>query len=229
MTALAFALCAAFIGLGHWQWERGKVREAQIQEFARGAERVLPLGSRSLSTIPRFQRVSATGRLDPRHQFLLDNRTYDGRAGYEVLTPLELSDGRILLVDRGWLPFSGYREHLPNVGFEAGAQRDVIGRVDELPSAGLPQGRSLPTAGTSWPKVTTYPTMAQLSLALGRPLESRILLLDPAAPDGYVRDWQAPGLSPLRHWSYAFQWWTFAAATIALWLVFSRARKSASP
>jgi surfeit locus 1 family protein len=61
--------------------------------------------------------------------------------------------------------------------------------------------------------------MQDLSAAFGRTLESRILLLDPRATHGYVRDWQPPGLPPARHWAYAIQWWCFAAALIALWVV----------
>ncbi|HEY8508997.1 MAG TPA: SURF1 family cytochrome oxidase biogenesis protein, partial [Steroidobacteraceae bacterium] len=75
MTVLAIAFCALFVGLGRWQWERGNARAAQWAAFERGTDRVVPLGSRSLDELPRFLRVSATGRYDPEHQFLLDNRT----------------------------------------------------------------------------------------------------------------------------------------------------------
>jgi surfeit locus 1 family protein len=64
--------------------------------------------------------------------------------------------------------------------------------------------------------------MAQLAAVLGRPLSARVLLLDPAAPFGYVRAWQPPGLPPLRHFSYAIQWWAFALATLILWALLSR-------
>ena len=64
--------------------------------------------------------------------------------------------------------------------------------------------------------------MTQLAAALGVPLGARILLLDPAAPFGYVRAWQPPGLAPLRHFSYAVQWWSFALATLVLWVIMSR-------
>lgn len=229
MTVLAIALCAAFVSLGRWQWQRGEAREAQRQLFARGADRVQALGSCDVPSLARFQRVSVTGRFDSRHQFLLDNRIEEGRAGYEVLTPFELTDGRVVLVDRGWLPFTGYRDRLPNVAFAAGVEREIIGRIDELPAAGLAQGRAAPPSDDRWPKLTSYPTLVELSAALTRRIEPRILLLDPRMPDGYTRDWQPPGLSPLRHWSYAIQWWTFAAATLTIWLVLSFRKKTASP
>ncbi len=59
--------------------------------------------------------------------------------------------------------------------------------------------------------------MSELSQAFGQPLEPHILLLDSHDPDGYVRDWHPPGLEPTRHWSYAVQWWSFAAVLLFLW------------
>jgi surfeit locus 1 family protein len=223
MTLLTLALLIAFVSLGRWQWERGQAREAQWESYERASEEPLPLGSRSLGDVHRFQRVKLSGRYDPTRQFLLDNRTHDGHAGYEVLTPFVLSDDRVLLVDRGWVPFTGFREKLPDVAFEADVH-EVVGRVDELPSSGLASGRAAPEVKGGWPKLTTYPTIGELSAALGRKIEPRIVLLDAAAPHGYVRDWQPPGLSPMRHWSYAFQWWAFAAAVFVIWVVMSARR-----
>jgi cytochrome oxidase assembly protein ShyY1 len=71
--------------------------------------------------------------------------------------------------------------------------------------------------------------MAQLTTALGEPLSPRILLLDPAAPFGYVRAWRAPGLPPLRHFSYAVQWWSFALLTLILWALVSRRPPQPAP
>jgi surfeit locus 1 family protein len=64
--------------------------------------------------------------------------------------------------------------------------------------------------------------MAQLAAALAAPLEPRILLLDPQAPFGYLREWRPPGLQPLRHYSYAIQWWAFAVLTLVVWALTSR-------
>src|SRR5262249_30641763 len=161
------------------------------------------LAERGLDGVPRFQRVSVRGRFDPAHQFLLDNRTNEGRPGYEVLTPLERGAGeRVILVDRGWVPFTGFRDKLPDVSLAAEREIEVSGRVDELPVEGLASGHAAPDNQAPWPKVTSYPTPAELAQTLGRPVESRIVLLDANAPDGYVREWQPPGLTAERHWSY---------------------------
>jgi cytochrome oxidase assembly protein ShyY1 len=217
-TVLTVVLCVAFFFLGRWQWRRGDLRQAEYDRFAAGAEQVIPLGSNGVDQVPRFQRVSVVGQLDPDHQFLLDNRSYHGRAGYEVLTPLERPNGRRVLVDRGWVPFTGLRERLPGVALKPRGAVTVAGRVDSLPSPGLSSGRAAPDPRAPWPKVTAFPSMAQLSGALGAPLEPAIVLLDPNEEDGYVRDWHPPGMEPIRHWSYAVQWWSFGVVLLVLWV-----------
>jgi len=221
LTLLTVAAVAAFLALGHWQWSKGDLRERQAEEFAHGADVAEPLGSRMLADVPRFQRVRVKGRLDPSHQFLLDNRTNEGRPGYEVLTPLyrEAAERGVILVNRGWVPFSGFREKLPDVSFTSSGDVEVTGRVDELPVQGLASGHAAPDANAPWPKVTSYPQAAELSAMLRFPVESRILLLDANAPNGYVREWQPPGLTAERHWSYGVQWYAFAVLAFALWVI----------
>jgi surfeit locus 1 family protein len=229
LTLATVLLCVLFIRLGYWQWGRGNARQAQWDEFSRGADKVLSLGSRGVGDVPRYQRLSVAGRYEPDHQFLLDNRTHAGRAGYEVLTPLVRPDGRVLLVDRGWVPFTGTRSQLPDVACRCDpvATVTVTGRSDELPTAGLAAGRAPPPADGKWPQVTSYPTMSELSRAMARALEPRIVLLDPNEPNGYVRDWHPAGIQPVRHWSYAIQWWAFAVVAVIFWAVLIRRKPEA--
>jgi surfeit locus 1 family protein len=63
--------------------------------------------------------------------------------------------------------------------------------------------------------------MSQLSAVLGVALEPEIVLLDPHQEDGYVRDWRPPGIEPIRHWSYAVQWWSFGVVLLVLWVALS--------
>jgi len=106
MTLLTVALAVLFVRLGQWQWERGAHRAAEWEAFARGSDQAVPLASQPLAALPRFQRIATRGSFDAARQFLLDNRSYQGRPGYEVLTPLRLPEGRTLIVDRGWIAFT---------------------------------------------------------------------------------------------------------------------------
>jgi surfeit locus 1 family protein len=227
-TLLTLAACALFVRLGFWQWHKGVDRQLEWTRFARGADTLAQLGARSLEDVPLYQRVSVSGTLDGEHQFLLDNRTYRGRAGYEVLTPLLRNAAPPLLVDRGWVPFSGSRRALPVVALSAAATQplSLTGRVAQLPAAGLAAGHAAPDPSAPWPKVTSFPNPEELAGAYAKPLEARIVLLDPAAPFGYERDWQPPGMTPLRHFSYAIQWWSFAVVAVVVWAVMSIRRST---
>jgi surfeit locus 1 family protein len=225
MTLLTIALCLAFWKLGNWQWDRGVHRQAEWDAFARGADAPVPLGTRSLGAFERFKRIVVGGSWDVAHQFLLDNRSHAGLPGYEVLTPLHLPDGRVLLVDRGWVAFTGSRARLPDITLEGHQPVSVTGRLDNLPVGGLALGHAGPAADAVWPKVTSYPTLAELAVALRHPVEPWMLQLDPAGGGGYVRDWQPPGLPPLRHFSYAIQWWGFAVTLLVIWGIMSARRE----
>jgi surfeit locus 1 family protein len=217
MTLATLVLLGAFVSLGRWQWHRGEAKQAVWAEYARDVAPE-PLGNRNPDELPRFSRVSLQGHYLPLHQFLLDNISHAGQPGYQVLTPFTTDAGRALLVNRGWVPFSGYREQLPDIGFEANASDSISGRLEDLPAPGLAAGRAPPDASGAWPKVTSFPTRDELAKALELRVGQRILLLDPEMPAGYVRDWQPPGLDPARHFSYAIQWWGFAVVLLVLYL-----------
>jgi surfeit locus 1 family protein len=221
LTILMLLLCVLFIALGRWQWRRGHLHAAEHALFERGARQALSLGSQPLTQVPDDQRVSLTGTYDPAHQFLIDNMSYRDLDGYQVLTPLARPGGRMVLVDRGWVPFLGSRANLPDISMKAAGPVTISGRVGNLPAAGLASGRAPPPASGPWPRVTSFPTIAQLSAVLDQPLEPRVILLDPQDSAGYVRDWQPPGIPALQNFAYAFEWWCFAVAAIVIWVVLS--------
>jgi cytochrome oxidase assembly protein ShyY1 len=230
MTLATLALLALFVGLGRWQWDRGEARAAQWREFEEAPPPVLIENSpREFDRLPRFSWVAFYCRFDGAHQFLLENRSHAGRPGYEVLTPCTSTDGRRILVNRGWIPFEGHRDRLPDISLKGDPDTKVHGRIDELPTPGLASGRAPPDATQGWPVVTTFPSHEELQSALGAPIARRIVLMDPwvkshavlpgpqEPDDGYVREWSPPGLAPARHFSYAIQWWGFAVVLLVLY------------
>jgi surfeit locus 1 family protein len=231
MTVLTVAAVAAFLQLGRWQWHRAQAKRELAAAFNAGNVNVQELGSRPAAALPRYSRVRVHGTYDTAHQFLLENLSHDGLPGYQVLTPLQLDDGRALLVNRGWLPLTRSRQELPAIAIDSAGEVSPTGKLDALPVAGIALGRLPPSAAAPWPKLASFPTMADLSAALGRPLETQQLLLNPDEPQGYVRDWHIGGIGPERHIGYAVQWWCFAALALLLYarLNWQRSRVPRAP
>jgi surfeit locus 1 family protein len=225
MTLATLIFLGVFISLGRWQWHRGESKQAVWDEYRRDAAPV-SLDGRSLDALPRFARVTLEGGFRPEHQILLDNRSQHGMPGYEVLTLFVTSGGRRLLVNRGWVAFTGYRDQLPDVSMAPASEQTISGRIDELPVPGLASGRAPPATDGAWPKLTSFPTHEELEAVLDTKIERRILLLDANVRNGYSRDWSPPGLDPTRHFSYAIQWWGFAAVLLVLYFALNFRRKS---
>ena len=64
-----------------------------------------------------YTRVQISGEWLPDRQFLWDNRTHKGRAGFEVIIPMRTADGLLVLINRGWLPLGVTRAELPDVSY----------------------------------------------------------------------------------------------------------------
>jgi cytochrome oxidase assembly protein ShyY1 len=164
---LATAAIVGFSLLGRWQWQRAGQKRAIQQAFAAGmAAAPIALDAQSLLALPRYAHLELHGRYDGAHQFLLDNISRGGRAGYEILTPFRLDDGRAVLVNRGWLSQpGGDRSLLPSI--ELGAQplqsTSIVARIDDLPATGLESGRAAPATDARWPKLTSFRTRRRIS------------------------------------------------------------------
>jgi surfeit locus 1 family protein len=220
---LAATLFTAFflpllLALGSWQLDRAGQKRALFSDFAASGEPVVLDATRQgLAALRRYAPVRATGNYLPDQQFLLDNMVAGGQAGYRVLTPLRLEDGRAVIVDRGWVArdFSAAGPPLITVGNEV---RTVSGRLDQVPRPGI----ALDTVMASgWPKIVQFPTLDELSAVLELELVPGLLLLDASAPDGYRRDWQPSAFGPERHIGYAVQWFALAVTLVILYLAWS--------
>lgn len=215
-----------FLGAGFWQLSRAEDKRLLLAGFDAGAraQAVAPPGPMESTETFRYRPIRAEGRFDPEHQILLDARTRDGKAGYEVLTPLVRS-GQAILVNRGWVPANPDRRQLPEIA--VGRQlRQVSGLLDQLPRAALAME---PGAATGWPRIMLFPAAADISAALNYPVADYQLLLDPAEPDGYRRDWRPALMSPAQHLGYAVQWFALAAALVVLYAVLNWQRTVPAP
>jgi len=220
MTLATLAALAGLISLGRWQLHRADEKRALYDAFAAGTDSIRTV---DLDTPPltRYQHVRVTGRYDPGRQVLIDNMSNaQDRAGYYVITPFELAGGGWVLVNRGWVPLGASRANKPKVDAPA-TMREIHGRTDNLPRAGIQMGDRIPLA-PPYPVVANFPTRAEIATLLheGRwTPATQVVLLDAADPDGYLRDWQPPGFPPMRNVAYAVQWFGLAAALAVLYVV----------
>lgn len=223
--ALVLALIALFVRLGFWQLARAEEKRALLD--AQNERALLPpltrLPSDAESAHARYRRVSIAGRYDPARQILLDNQVYNGRAGYQALTPLHpLSGGCAVLVNRGWVPAGADRNALPPVPMTQ-IEGLVEGRIDYYPSVGMRlQGADQLAPG--YPVVVQNLDAAQLAGRLGYCLLPYQIQLAPDAGEGYVREWKMQHIDPDKSLGYAFQWFAMAAglAIYSAWIATRR-------
>ena len=116
-TVVTLLLLPVMIGLGIWQLERADWKQGLVDGHE-GKARLSPVAFEMamVDDDTQYRRVFARGYYDMEHQLLLDNRTFQGHAGYHVLTPLRLADSEaVVLVNRGWVPVGNSRAVLPEI------------------------------------------------------------------------------------------------------------------
>jgi surfeit locus 1 family protein len=96
--------------LGIWQLDRLAQRRAfNAHYLATTALPPLKIMSTPREDLSQFEyrQVEVSGVYDFDHQVVLRNQYYENQPGYFLLTPLILSDGTGILVERGWIPAEG--------------------------------------------------------------------------------------------------------------------------
>ena len=110
-TLVVFAASAVCIRLGIWQLDRLEQRRTFNAHYL-ATTNMAPLILDSAAQAPdlpamEYRAVTVTGTFDFEHQVALRNRYHADQYGYHLLTPLILSDGSAVIVERGWIPAEG--------------------------------------------------------------------------------------------------------------------------
>jgi surfeit locus 1 family protein len=220
---------ALFVTAGQWQQRRMHEKESLRAQFdAAAAQAPVVLAALTDSTdwnALRYRAVTASGTYDGRRQVLVDNRVHEGRAGYHVITPLLLDDGRTALVNRGWTPQGASRRALPPVDPPTG-RVTVLGRV-AVPSTGILELSAETTSGPVWQNLDPARFTAATGVAV-LPVTIEATLA-PVPDDGLVRDWPAPDFGVDKHRIYMVQWYMFAALVVVFWVALNLRRAEESP
>lgn len=216
-------LLALLMSLGFWQLERAAQKRALLGSYNAAPSAVIELDPEQASYVDfEYQFASATGRYDRTRQFLLDNRTHRGQAGYHVLTPFLLREsGVAVLVNRGWIALGSSRDELPDPPADTD-WRTIRGRIRVPAGDAFTLGEEQPRSG--WPYRVQRLDIEMLARELDYPLLPLVLLLDSDQDQGFVRDWTPLQFGPERNVGYAVQWFGLAAALMVIFLVVNTRR-----
>ena len=205
---VVFAVVASLFGL--WQWDRREAAVAVIELVEANYDQP-PVGLDELELTSdgvgdsEWRTVVLSGRYLPQDETLVRTRPRQGQVGFEVLVPFEREDGRVIVVNRGWVP-TGETRDAPDV--IPPAPEGIVSFVGRIrPPEPALAGRSAPEGQI--PSIDLEGLQAQL----GRSLETSFYLErvsetppSPLTPVSALRP--VPDEGP--HLSYTLQWFLFA-------------------
>ena len=220
LIVFAGVLLPILLYLGFWQL--GRYEEKLVIEENLQLRRFTPLSLDDLRELndQRFYPLTITGTFDNSRYFLLDNRTFNGRVGFHVLTPFLTNNGELVLVDRGWIVGSFDRRHLPDIP-------QVYGLTTIVGQSWQPVGEAFllkeDVWRTGWPKVIQAIDKQAMTNALQTDdadsidsIEPWLLILDSDQPGSLQRNFHPTSMPAERHLGYAVQWFVMALALVLL-------------
>jgi surfeit locus 1 family protein len=212
--------------LGFWQLDRADYKAQMLaDQQGRSALPAQVLSELSADELQNFRPVIISGQYE-QESFLLDNKIYQGKVGYELLSRFSTEDGRQVLVNRGWLPAPKYRSEAPRLHGRPGEQPISLEGFFYVSDGEIPlldEYTAESFAESPWPR--RIPTLAwsELSLYLPQALswQKEFRLANSEQPGAYRIDWKTAEVGPEKHLAYAWQWFAMSAALIILTAVAS--------
>jgi len=202
------------VNLSMWQFGRlSERREFNSEVRQRSALETVNISELDLSDplAVQWRSAGAIGTYDPSEQVLILNRSQNGVAGLNVVTPLILDDGRAILVNRG---FIGLSETPPSA---------PLGTVRVLGTVQISEQR---TSGQATQASGEQSEFFRLDIArIEQQIDYELLpvaLVAKASEPGEgptIAPISPPELSQGPHLSYAIQWLIFSIAVIVGWVL----------
>ncbi len=240
LCAVVLLSSGLFVRLGFWQLSRRAERVSGVEARAvRAAQSLLDWATPS--QVPDDtaglvgRRARLTGRWDRASEVILRSRTFDGRPGVEILTPLLLGSGveeaPAVMVLRGWLPATdGLRADLGSGWARTDGERVEIRGV-------LISSRDGRGGQPLWVEVAGARHLALGGIDLAQVREQLRLDVSRHVLRADDPEFGVSALRPARqiqigsgpHLSYAIQWFSFAAITLIGTVLLIRKERAREP
>lgn len=212
LTALAIGL---FVRLGYWQLHRADEKRQLLSAYQR-ASKEPPQRLMRIPPPQQYQRVYLQGHYLP-IILLLDNQHHNHQYGYDVLSPMILENGDVVIVDRGWVKGDPGRQQWPMLTTPVHTIM-LEGQLYYPPRKSWLLGSGLEVKRVDLAIIETL-DMAMMSQFLHKSVYPFIIRQSTDSPGGYVCDWSIVASTPERHIGYAIQWFLFACIASILFVV----------
>jgi cytochrome oxidase assembly protein ShyY1 len=214
---LVLVVVVTMINLAFWQLRRlDERREFNAQVRANANQPITDFddvvtGSTDPAAV-EWRRVQVGGTYLPDHQFLVVNRSQNGATGRNVVDGLQLDDGSVLLINRGFVPEADDVPAIPEgpveiVGRVRVSERRATGQQADQSSDALTEIRriDLDVLSTQF-DATVQPVYLEQ--------------LESSPPDAAsLQPIVAPTLDEGPHLSYTIQWFIFSICVIVGWVL----------
>ena len=224
-TVCTVVSLAILIALGTWQVQRLFWKEGEIEKRqARLTAPAVPLPDRFSDPAGiEFTRVRLEGRFLHGEEFYLGARTENGRVGYHVVTPFVLTDGRVVLVNRGWVP-ENRRDPATRAEGQIAGEVTIEGLLRTGGWKGLDFARPPNKPEERFYFWLDLPVMAE-SVSEGPVITD--VYTDAVASEvsgGLPVGGQTRVNLPNDHLEYAITWYSFAVILVVIWFLYSYRR-----
>lgn len=210
--AIVFAIACAF--LSNWQFSRNAERDAELRLVAANYSQdpvdladLIPTGD-AFAASDEWRPVEITGEYLTDQTLLVRNRPHGGTSAFEVLVPFRTDDGRVVLIDRGWVPPGDQQPEPDVIPTPPVGEVTVVGRL-QAGEAPVREGRSAPEGQVATIDLDLIGQQTGLSAEL---IDSAYVLMTTETPAPAERPQQLedPSADPGPYLSYAIQWILFA-------------------
>jgi len=221
-TAIAIPIVLLCLGLGSWQIQRLFWKEGLIaaRAAAVAAPPVVVPQTAAEALGMEFRHVTDEGVFLNDKEIFLGATSEGGVNGYQVLTPLREDDGRIVFVDRGFIPAEIKDRSKRKAGELAGPVRvDGLLRLppDGRPNWFLPDNR---------PDLNYWFWVDLPAMAAADKLDRVAPVYVDADATPNPGGWPQGGVTrlelPNNHLQYAITWFSLAVAMIVIYVLFHR-------
>jgi surfeit locus 1 family protein len=211
MTLLALLSFCLFISLGMWQLKRADEKKRLLAQ-SEIAQKSAAYAWHPQDKYPtQYQRIQLKGHFSKK-LILLDNQHEQHQFGYHVFSPLVLTNGKIIIIDRGWVSKEQSNQletplfplTIEGSAYYPSEKQWVLGEPIEIKTPNL--------------AIIETIDIKLMSQFLHKSVYPFIIRQNTHSPFGYVRNWVTVNMPPRRHVAYAFQWLAIAGVILILFI-----------